>query len=91
MLEIIAIVSLGKSISKIIREKGRKPLLFVLLMVVMWLSFEVIGAVIGVILLGEGIGAYLFAIFGAALGGFLSYIIAKNASPIETEVEFSET
>ena len=84
MLEVIAIITLGKSISKMTREKGLKPLKYVLLMIAMWIGFEIGGAMIGAILYGESPLVYLFALLGAAFGGFLSYQIAKSVRPVST-------
>lgn len=84
MLEIIAIIALGKSISKIVKEKGLNPTKYVIIMVVMWIGFEILGSLIGAILYGEGMVVYLFALSGAAIGGFLSYQLAKNASAATT-------
>uniref|UniRef100_UPI00404B08CC hypothetical protein n=1 Tax=Fulvivirga sp. TaxID=1931237 RepID=UPI00404B08CC len=84
MLEIIVMITLGKSIQNIIREKGFKPLKYILIMILMWFGLEFIGGILGVILFGEGLIAYPFALAGAALGGYLSYQIALNASPSET-------
>ena len=90
MLEIIAIIALGKSISKIIRAKGLKPLKYILLMVFLWITFEFVGLVIGTLLFGEGIGAYLMALPGAALGGYLSYRIAVNARGVNPEYNLAD-
>lgn len=81
MLELIAIFTLGKSIKKMVQAKGLKATKYILLMVFFWLSFEFLGMVLGIIIFGEGLEAYLFALPGAALGGYLSYTIAKNAVP----------
>lgn len=86
MIELIIIFTLGKSISGIIRDKGRKPFKYVLLMILMWVGFEFLGAFIGAMIFGEGLIVYPFALGGAALGGYLSYNIAKNANEIEPTV-----
>lgn len=79
MLEIIAMVTLGKSISAIVSDKGLKPFKYVLIMIVLWIGLEFIGAIVGVIVVGEGLMSYPFALVGAILGGYISYEIAKNA------------
>ena len=81
MLEIIAIIALARSIKKIILEKGRKPAGYIALMVILWITLELIGGMIAVILAGEGLAVYGGALIGAALGGLLGYLIAKNAKP----------
>ena len=72
---------MGKSIRDIIREKGLKPHKYIILMIVMWFGFEVIGGILGTVLFGGGIVVYLLALAGAALGGYLSYNIAKKRDP----------
>ncbi len=79
MLEIIAIIYLGRTIKKIALKKGLKPTKYILLMVFFWLSFEFLGMVIGFIIFKDGLMPYLLALPGAALGGYLSYTIVKNA------------
>jgi len=79
MLEIIAIIALGRTIKKIALEKGLKPTKYILLMVFFWLSFEFLGMVIGFIIFGDGLIPYLLALPAAALGGYFSYTIVKNA------------
>ncbi len=79
MLEIIAIFALGKAIKKIVEAKGFSATKYILLMVFFWISFEFLGFVLGIIIFGEGLSAYLMALPGAAAGGYLSYNIAKNA------------
>jgi len=83
MLEIIAIFSLGKSIKVTVEEKGLKPLKYILLLIAMWIGFEILGGILGALLFGNGLGIYIFALLGAAFGGYLSYNIAKNANPSE--------
>lgn len=90
MLEIIAIIALGKSISRIAKEKGRKPTMFVLIMVLMWIGFEITGAMIGAIFFGEGLMVYVLALMGAALGGLGAYLIAKSAAPNAAAFEAEE-
>lgn len=79
MLEIIAIFTLGKWIKNSVNAKGLKATKYILLMIFFWISFEFLGMVLGIIIFGEGLQAYLLALPGAALGGYLSYTIAKNA------------
>lgn len=81
MLEVLTVLTLGKSISKIAREKGLKPWRYVVIMLTLLFGLEIAGAMTGVILYGESPLVYLFAILGAALGGFLSYQIVKFANP----------
>lgn len=79
MLEIIAIIFLGRLIKKIVNEKDLNATKYILLMVFFWMSFEFLGLMLGTIILGEGLESYFIALIGAALGGYLGYYIAKNA------------
>ncbi len=79
MLEIIAIIYLGRTIKKIAIEKELKPSKYILLMVFFWLSFEFLGMVIGFMIFRDGLMPYLLALPGAALGGYVGYYFVKNA------------
>lgn len=81
MLEIIAMVSLGRTIRTIVLEKGMKPARFIWTMVGLWIGLEIVGMYIGMSLFRNPFAAYLFAIAGAALGGYLAYKNAVNAEP----------
>lgn len=84
MLEIIILIFLTRHIGEIVKSKGRKPGLFKLLTVVLWIGGELTGGIIGAIIgemSGMGVGlAYLFALLGAAAGAGLSFIIARSLS-----------
>ncbi len=91
MLEIVAIIALSNRISRIVREKGLKPAKYIIIAIILCISFEFIGAVFGFLVLGMedsasgggglNLWAYPFAIAGAAVGGFLGYYFAKRATP----------
>lgn len=81
MIEILALFGLGNVIQKIALKKGLKQYKYILLMVVLWFSFEIIGAWVGIVFFGIGFTFYFTGLLGAALGGLLSYLIAKNAKP----------
>jgi hypothetical protein len=83
MLEIILVSLLVRRIGALLREKGRKPLLFQFLTVVLWFGGELTGAVIGAIA-EMGAGAYLLALLGAAAGAAVAYAIARSAAPVVT-------
>ena len=90
MLELIGIIVLAKAIKRIVNEKGLKAFWYVLLMVVLWLSFEVIGLFVGMIIFGDVMMGYLLAFPGAALGAYISYRIAKNVRPQISEYPIEE-
>lgn len=50
---------------------------------VLWFSFESIGLMAGMMITGSFFSAVYFGLIGAALGGYLSNRIVKNARPAE--------
>lgn len=80
MLEILAIVWLCKTNKKNAASRGRKTGGFVALTVVLWIGMELLGLVIGSAA-GAEFGGYVMGILFAALGGLISYLIAKNCKP----------
>jgi hypothetical protein len=78
MLEIFLLIYLSRQIGNIAREKGHSVGLYKFLTVVFWIFFEVLGAIVGILILGEGLGMYLFALIGAVLGYGLLYLIVNN-------------
>lgn len=88
MLEIIILYKLTKNIGNIAVRKGYKPGLYKFLTVIFWIFFEVTGALIGVLFLGEGLMTYVCALLGAIVGYLLIYLIVSClASKIETDME----
>ena len=78
MLEIIFIIMLSRRIGEIVKKKGLKPAKYVTIMIILWIVLEVTGSVIGGLFF-EGPAIYLFAIIGAAIGGYSGFSIANNA------------
>ena len=87
MLEIIAIIALSRYIGRLAKEKNRKPGGYITMTVILWIVMELLGAVIGAIIFGEGIMVYLFAILGAGIGALISIAVAKNLSESVMELE----
>ena len=82
MLEIIAIIYLVRYNGNICKEKNVKPGWYQFLTVILWIALEFLGAIIGVVLFGEGKGGiYLSALIGAGLGAFVSIRIVKGIHP----------
>src|SRR3954469_6345272 len=81
MLEILLLISMCKSLGKMLRAKGRNAGLFQFMLVMMWLGGEIVGAIVGMVVLGGGGAVYLFALLGAAAGAIVTWIIAKNLKP----------
>ena len=77
MIEILFLIFLSNKNASNAKERGRKPGVFIALTIILWFVFEISGAAIGNAM-ELGYGAYLIAFPMAALGGLLSYIIAKN-------------
>jgi hypothetical protein len=64
-----------------VKEHGFTPGKYVFMMVIFWIGLELLGAMIGMAVFGERMAAYPLGLLGAAIGAFISYQIAKSASP----------
>src|SRR4051812_6084390 len=87
MLEILFLWNLAKRIGVILREKGRKPLPFQVMLVLLWFCGEIAGGAVGAIVFDNPAGGfngmmYLFALLGAAAGATVTFVIVKNLQPI---------
>jgi hypothetical protein len=78
MLEIIAINILVNANRNNAIGRGRKPGGFVALTWALWIGMEFIGGILGALIGAEPLGIYLMALLFAAIGGIISYQIAKN-------------
>lgn len=85
MLEIIALIWLWRVNGANARAKGQRAGKYRIITFALWFGLEFLGSFIGVTLcsiLSPGMNsfmiAYVLGVLGAALGGFLSYQIAKN-------------
>ncbi|UII29280.1 hypothetical protein LVD15_12880 [Fulvivirga maritima] len=87
MLEIFAIIFICRKNSEIVKNKGLKPTKYIIFTVVLWILFEVLGMFLGMIVVQNSAAGYIFALLGAALGGFIAYQIAKNAAPADNTQE----
>lgn len=85
MLEIIAVIFLGKKLAEMAQARGHGKGWAAL--VLLWFVGEVIGAVIGFAVVGDGAAPYVFALIGAAIGGGVAYLIVKNLSPLPGSLE----
>ena len=86
MLEIICLIWLWRVNGKHAIERGQNPKKYRALTLGLWFGLEFIGTFVGVELmqilnLGDNAiyGAYALGIIGAAIGGFVSYWLAKKA------------
>lgn len=86
MLEIICIIWLWKTNGKNALAKGQNPRKYHILTLAWWFGLEVVGVMFGMLVLGAlspgsdpVMYAYMCGILGAAIGGVISYRLAKNA------------
>lgn len=77
MLEIMGLILLINTNKKNAMDRGRKPGGFVGLTVGLWIGLEILGIVIG-LSAGLGLVTYVLAIVMAAIGGLISFLVAKN-------------
>jgi len=85
MLEILFLVHLTRRIGHILKQKGRKSGWYKFLTVLLWFGGEIIGGIIGAVIveiseLNQAI-IYLVALMGAAAGAGAAFLIAKTVSP----------
>jgi len=78
MLEIFGILLLCSTNRKNSLARGRKPGIFVLLTILLWLGFEFVSIFIGFSMGLKSTDLYGVGILSAVIGGLLSYLIAKN-------------
>ena len=93
MLELILVFWLCSSLGKIIRRKGRKPLVFQILCGISWFVGEIAGFVIGSIVqairlgdqgpAGFDLSVYIFALVGAGCGAGFWFLVANILPPVE--------
>ena len=90
MLEIIALVLLTRRVGDIVKQKNRKSGWYKLMTVLLWFGCEVIGAVVGGIIVGltgwPDAVIYLIALAGAAAGACVAYVVAKTVPPLAPEM-----
>lgn len=89
MIEIIAIYLTSKNIAEIAAEKGYSKGLWRLIAILAWIIFELIGGILGFIILGEegGLMFYLFALIGAISGILIVRKILENRPSINDNPE----
>lgn len=90
MLEILLLVFLSKKIGAIAGAKGHSVGTYKVLTFVFWFLFEIIGAVVGLMMFGNrGYEFYFVGLAGAAGGYAVIYLIANNL-PDKTRQEESQ-
>jgi hypothetical protein len=83
MLEIIFLVKFHKSLAAIAKEKNR-TVGWAGLGVILWITGEIAGAVLGAKNHANGMGLYGFALLGAVVGAVTAWVIVKSLTPIPT-------
>jgi hypothetical protein len=91
MLEYYFLSRLCGSLGDMLRAKGRNPIGYQVLLVVLWIGGEITGLVVGLIIgfavLDDEDLAWLFAvggvIAGAACAGGFVFLLAKSVPPLE--------
>ena len=93
MLEILLLFWLCSSLGKILRAKGRKPLMFQIGLVLSWFGAEFAGGVVAGIIQavrlegrqpeGFDFSIYIFALVGAACAAGFWFFIANVLPPVE--------
>jgi hypothetical protein len=95
MLEILAIIFLGRKVGELAENKGHSGGLFKGLFIAAWFCGEILGAVIGGLLAGQGAAMYGMALIMALCGGLLIFVIAvalpdQTYQPRLREYDFDE-
>lgn len=90
MLEIIALIFLCRNIGELAYRKGEPTGKWKLFVVLAWIGFEILGAVIGSLLFGQGniVGLLLFMLV-CAFGGYLFVraILMRMPDDIDTDID----
>ena len=89
MMEFYLLYKMSKRLAEIVKEKGRSPVGFVVLLIAFWFLGEMIGGVFGAALSvyvfhHEEPSIFLiwpFGMLNAAFGAFCAFQIAKHVSP----------
>ncbi len=80
MLEVFAVIGLCRLNRKNAIARGRRPGGYIALTIIFWILFEFIGAILGILLFGSDNSTFtvmFVALPCAALGGLISFLIAK--------------
>jgi hypothetical protein len=76
----------AKHLAGVAEGKGR-PKGWAALGVVFWIVGEFLGAFAGALFIGDGIGLYLAALVGAAIGSGIAWLIVTNLSATQDSME----
>jgi hypothetical protein len=81
VLEIILLIKLCSSISAKAKRKGRRGWPYGLLFFFVWITAEVVGGIVGVMLFNDKLAAYLFAIGGVIVASVCTFAIVGALPP----------
>jgi hypothetical protein len=92
MLEILVLISLGRSIANKAQEKGRSGVGYIFLLLALWIGGEIFGAILGVVISMAVLGdeepnmllAYGGALVGAVIGAVIAFQIVKALPPLHS-------
>src|SRR5205085_621685 len=80
----LLLIYLCKQIGEMVRARKRKGAgWYQALLVALWIIGEVVGIFCGMVVTGRGIGAYLFALMGAAAGATAVFVIVHSLTPAD--------
>jgi hypothetical protein len=86
MLEILGLLLLTKWIETVVEGKGYASGRYKLLAVLLWISGEIAGFLVGWMAYGQDVQArclaYVIALLGAGVGAGVAYVITNNLAPI---------
>jgi hypothetical protein len=93
MIEIIVLIFLSRKMAAIVRDKGRSPVGYVLMLILFWLGAEFAAGIIGGIVsfalnLQEEVALLAilpFALIGAACGAGLAFLIAYSVPALHDD------
>lgn len=87
--DLLFVILVCKHVGEMVREKGRDPLLYQILMAFGWVGGEVVGGVVGAVLAAilsdgnedaVGLGAGIGVLLGLACGAGPAYLLAANVT-----------
>ena len=87
MLELIILIILCRGIRRIAESKELSSFKYTAYTILLWFGFEAVFWLLGMVFFRAPILAYLFALIGAALGGYIAYRIVEKATPSFTDFE----
>jgi hypothetical protein len=84
MIELLVVFALARHNGNVVEAKGQSGTMYRWLTAGLWFGCEFGGALIGAVMAGRGaqlMDIYPFALLGAALGGAISWVIARQVAP----------